>query len=146
MKLGFIRLLAEDSKDASYRYIPILDPVMVLFEKLNLSNKDYYLIGRPKPYGAKFFKHEYFCPNPYSIRRTTSTNKWKKYVIDGLGIDVKCYSLKHKGANDKLKAGMDMKTISEMFGHSDEKMTEIYANFINQKRFKEAKLIQLEVF
>ena len=35
---------------------------------------------------------------------------------------------------------------SEIFGHSDEKMTEIYANFINQIRFAEAQNIKLEVF
>ena len=41
---------------------------------------------------------------------------------------------------------MDLKTISEMFGHSDEKMTEIYANFINKIRFTEAQNIELEIF
>lgn len=143
---GFIRLKAEDSKDASYRFIPILKPIDSILGSLNLSNKDYFLIGRPKPYGCKFFKHQYFCPNPFQIKRDTATRKWKDYIIDGLGINVKCYSLKHAGANAKLKAGMDMKTISEMFGHSDEKMTEIYANFINQQRFSDAKNIELELY
>lgn len=141
-----IKILPEDSKDSSYRYVPILKPVMDLLLKMDLSNKDYYLIGRPKPYGCRFFKYEYFCPNPYPIKRDTATRKWKEYIIDGLGINVKCYSLKHSGANAKLKAGMDLKTISEIFGHSDEKITEIYANFINQIRFNEAQKIDLEVF
>lgn len=146
LNLGFIRILAEDTKDASYRYVPILNPVSDLLSKIDLSHKDYYLIGRPKPYGCRFFKYEYFCPNPYSIKRDTATRKWKEYIIDGLGINVKCYSLKHAGANAKLKAGMEMKTISEMFGHSEEKMTEIYANYINQIRFQKAKEIELEIY
>ena len=141
-----IKILPENSKDASYRYVPILKPVMELLLKMDLSQKDYYLIGRPKAYGCRFFKHEYFCPNPYPIKRDTATRRWKELVIDGLGINVKCYALKHSGANAKLIAGMDLKTISEIFGHSDEKMTEIYANYINQKRFKEAQNIELEEY
>lgn len=141
-----IRIASEDAKDNSYRYVPIFEPVLSLLKKLNLSNKDYYLIGRPKPYGCRFFKHEYFCPNPYSIKRDTATRKWKEYIIDGLGINVKCYSFKHKGANDKLKAGMDLKTISEIFGHSKEKTTELYANHINSIRFEEASKIKLEEY
>ena len=141
-----IKILPEDSKDNSYRYVPILNPMLELLNKLDLSNKDYYLIGRPKPYGCRFFKHEYFCPNPYPIKRDTATRKWKEYIIDGLGINVKCYSLKHSGANAKLVAGMDIKTISEIFGHSDEKITEIYANYINNIRFKEAQNIKLEEY
>ena len=141
-----IKISSEDSKDNSYRYVPILEPVFSLLSKFDLSKKENYLIGRPKPYGCRFFKHEYFCPNPYPIKRDTSTRKWKEYVIDGLKINVKCYSLKHAGANAKLKAGIPLKTISEMFGHSEEKITEIYANFMNQVRFEEAKNIELEVY
>lgn len=141
-----IRILPQDAKDNSYRYVPILKPVLNLFSKLDLSNKNHYLIGRPKSYGCRFFKHEYFCPNPFPIKRDTATRKWKEYIIDGLGINVKCYSLKHSGANAKLKAGMDMETISRMFGHSDEKMTEIYADYINQIRFEKAQDVELEVY
>lgn len=146
MESKTIKVLSEDAKDASYRYVPMLGPVFNLLKNLDLSNPDWYLIGRPKPYGCRFFKYQYFCPNPYSIKRDTATRKWKEYVIDGLGINVKCYSLKHKGANDKLKAGMSLKTISEMFGHSEEKITEIYANHINKIRFEEAKQIVLEEY
>lgn len=141
-----IKISPEDSKDASYRYVPILKPVLDLLLKMDLSNPNFYLIGRPKPFGCRFFKHEYFCPNPYPIKRDTATRKWKEYIIDGLGINVKCYSLKHDGANAKLKAGMDLKTISRMFGHSDEKITEIYANHINEIMFDEAQNIELDIY
>lgn len=146
MENRIIRVPPEDSKNDAYRYVPIFDHVFELLCGFNLSDPDYYLIGRPKPYGCRFFKHEYFCPNPYPIKRATSTRKWKEYVIDGLGIDKKCYSLKHAGANAKLKAGMDMKTISTVFGHSSEKITEIYANHINQIRFQEARNVELESY
>ena len=143
---GFIRIPAIHTKDKAPRAVPIFPAVLKLLEQIDLSEKDYYLFGRPKPYGCRFHKAEYFCPNPSSIKRDTATRKWKQYIIDGLGIDVKCYSLKHTGANDKLKAGMDLKTISQVFGHSDEKMTEIYANHINTKRFQEAKKVMMEEF
>ncbi|MGL6039086.1 MAG: tyrosine-type recombinase/integrase, partial [Soonwooa sp.] len=67
-------------------------------------------------------------------------------IIDGLVINLKCYSLKHDGSNAKLKAGMDLKTISRMFGHSDEKITEIYANHINEIMFDEAQNIELDIY
>lgn len=146
IQAGIIRILSGDAKDNSYRYVPIFEPILTLLKRFDLSKKDYYLIGRPQPYGCKFPKNKYFCPNPYSIKRDTATRKWKEYVIDGLGIDIKCYSFKHKGANDKLKAGMDIKTISEIFGHSDEKVTELYANHINQIRFEEASKIKLNYY
>jgi integrase len=141
-----IKISAEDSKDNSYRYVPILEPVFSILKKWDLSEKGNYLIGRPKPYGTKFPKEDYFCPNPYKINRKTATHKWRVYIIDGLKINVKCYSLKHKGANDKLKAGIPLKTISEMFGHSEEKITEIYANYMNKIRFDEAKNIVLDEY
>lgn len=146
MENRIIRVLPEGAKNDAYRYVPIFDHVFELLCTFDLSNPDHYLIGRPKPYGCRFFKHQYFCPNPYPIQRKTSTNKWKEYVIEGLGINVKCYSLKHAGANAKLKAGMDMKTISTVFGHSSEKMTELYANHINDIRFKEARSLEMESY
>lgn len=41
---------------------------------------------------------------------------------------------------------MDLKTISEIFGHSKEKTTELYANHINSIRFEEASKIKLEEY
>lgn len=146
LKNGIVKVGSGASKNKKTRFVPIIGNTKNLLENFDLSNSEYYLFGRPKPYGAKFFKHEYFCPKPYSIRRTTATNKWKKYVIDGLGISKHLYSLKHKGGNDKLKAGLDIKTISEIFGHSTEKMTEIYANHINDLRFAEAKKVDLKIY
>lgn len=141
-----IRLSAGNTKDASYRYVPILDNVFVLLEKLNLTELQNYVFGSRRPEGGISKRKDYFSPNPYQIKRDTATRKWKLYIIDGLGINVKCYSLKHKGANDKLKAGMDLKTISEMFGHSEEKITEIYANYMNKLRFEKAREIKLKSF
>lgn len=49
------------------------------------------------------------------------------------------YWFKHKGANDKEENGMNLKTIKEVFGHSSEKITEIYATKHQEKEFEKAR-------
>ncbi|WP_412850574.1 hypothetical protein ACL0VS_17945 [Chryseobacterium sp. PMSZPI] len=56
----------------------------------------------------------------------------------GLGIKKSLYSGKHKGEDDKLAAGMDIKTISMM--------TERYLHSLRLKRLQEARKIQMKTF
>jgi hypothetical protein len=37
------------------------------------------------------------------------------------------YSLKHKGADDKIKAGIPLDALRRLCGHGSKQMTEIYA-------------------
>lgn len=40
------------------------------------------------------------------------------------------YSLKHKGADDKILAGIDLDALRELYGHRSKYMTEKYARAV----------------
>jgi hypothetical protein len=40
------------------------------------------------------------------------------------------YSYKHKGGEDKLRAGVDLDSIRNQYGHTDKKMTKVYVKTI----------------
>lgn len=140
---GLIRITSETSKTNKNRIVPILGAIADNLSKFDLSNTDYFLFGKNTKNRVPKLSEAIFCPNKYSIVRNYPTYLWRNIVIKDLEIDKKLYSLKHKGANDKLKSGLDLKTVSTIFGHSTEKMTEIYANYINQIRLEDAKKINL---
>lgn len=103
-------------------------------QKFDLSNPDYYLFGISQN-RSKWA--EQFIPSPYMMARSTGTRLWKNQVKDQLKIDKDLYSLKHKGANDKLRSGMPFNVVSNILRHSGEKITEIYAtqrNIIEQEQ------------
>lgn len=43
-------------------------------------------------------------------------------------------------------AGIDIDTISNIFGHSKVKMTELYADYIKDLRFEKAKNVNLDEY
>jgi integrase len=143
---GVIIISSENSKTNKTRFVPLIGTIKEHLLKFDFSNSDYYLFGANTPNRTPGLVENYYCPNPYQIKRKYPTDLWRKIVIQGLKINKKLYSLKHKGGNDKLKAGIDLKTVSTIFGHSKEKMTEIYANYINNIRFEEAKKIKLDEY
>lgn len=143
---GFIKINHEDSKTNKYRIVPIIGNVKELLSNFDLSNGNYFLFGSKSPNKIYKLNDSVFCPGAFSLRRAYPTKIWQYEVINKLKINKKLYSLKHKGANDKLKAGLDLKTISAIFGHTSTKVTEIYANYINSVRFEEAIKIKLDEY
>ncbi|CAA7386075.1 Tyrosine recombinase XerC [Chryseobacterium fistulae] len=143
---NLIFLPAEITKNENDSYVPILGNLKELIRDFNFSNPNFFLFGTYRKRGGKHKKEKWFSPNPYSIKRDTATKLWNTLIKKELGINKNLYSLKHKGADDKIKAGMDLKTVKEIFRHSDEKITEIYAKAIKIKRFEEASKISLPKF
>lgn len=135
---------SKNSKNKKARVVPIIGTIKEHLANFDLSNPDYYLFGSHTTSRTPGLVSNYFSPNPFQIKRKYPTDLWRRIVIQDMEINKKLYSLKHKGGNDKLKAGLDLKVISSIFGHSSEKITEIYANFINDIRFDEAKKIKLD--
>ena len=116
-----------------YRDIIINDYLMHIFMKMEILKypDDFYLFGSYRQKGkGNIGKHLDFIPGPTPIRRDTATNRWKRIVKDGLGIDVTQYSYKHKGGDDKLIAGVNFDSIREQFGHTTKKMTKTYVKKI----------------
>lgn len=137
---------SKNSKNNKTRVVPIIGTIKTLIKNFDLSNTDHYLFGANTDSRTPGLVENYFCPNPFQVKRKYPTDLWRRIVIKDLKVNKKLYSLKHKGGSDKLKAGLDLKAVSSIFGHSSEKITEIYANFINDIRFDEAKKINLKEY
>lgn len=139
-----ITIRADVAKTNVQRIVPLADDLMdiIMRRKVWELQPDNYLFSNDK------FKpgRQYYSPQ-------TTTNLWKKLVIEGLGIDCKMYSLKHKGADDKIEAGITLEALKNLYGHSSTQMTEIYAKAVKSKHFQQiiekspsfnAKIIQMK--
>ncbi|RAJ00490.1 phage integrase family protein [Chitinophaga skermanii] len=85
--------------------------------------------------GAK--RPGYFAPSFVRIKRDTATNLWRDLVMKQLKIHKKLYSLKALGADDKLRAGIDIDTIRFVFRHTKVSQTKTYAREITEFYKKE---------
>jgi integrase len=123
-----LRIRADVAKTNVERTVPLADDLLEILMHRNIWELpgEYYLFSRDQ-----------FRPGPRSYCPVVSTNLWKKLVIQGLGIDCKMYSLKHKGADDKIEAGIPLEALKNLYGHSSTQMTEIYAQAVKKKHYQE---------
>jgi len=136
-----ITIRPEVAKTNRERKVPITDD---LYEIL-LRRQVFQLHG-----SWYLFSNEKFAPGEKPYHPNTPTLWWKKLVQDpvekgGLGIDCKMYSLKHKGADDKIEAGMDLDVLRTLYGHRSKQMTEIYARAVRD-RYAQQIIVQSPVF
>jgi integrase len=123
-----ITIRADVAKTNVERVVPLADDLLEIIMHRNVWELpgEYYLFSRDK-----------FKPGLRSYCPAVSTNLWKELVIKGLGINCKMYSLKHKGADDKIEAGIPLEALKNLYGHSSTQMTEIYAQAVKKKHFQE---------
>ena len=140
------KLDAEFTKTDRDRIVPMLGNIHDLLSPYRECNPDYYVFGTWLTNGGKHSRKNWFMPNPYQIKEDTPNKQWRQLIKKGLGIEKNLYSAKHKGADDKRRAGMDIKTICAIFGHSEEKMTERYMHSLKEERMEQARKIQLKEF
>lgn len=107
----------EVAKNNKQRIIPITDDMLEILFKRNVVNLDkaWFL-----------FSNNQFAPGPKAFWPTAGARYWRKYVQRDLEIDAKLYGLKHTGADAKLLAGIDTRTLKSLYGHSSDQMTEKY--------------------
>jgi integrase len=119
-----IRIRPEVAKTNNARTVPITSAIMAILEARDIYNlpPDYYI-----------FSSNNFKPGTEPYHPNTPTNWWRKLVIIGLGIDCKMYSLKHKGADDKIESGISLEVLRSLYGHKSYQMTEIYAKAVREK-------------
>lgn len=141
-----INLNAEFTKTDKDRTVPMLGNLYDLLFQYKDKPSDYYVFGTWVNNGGRHSRKNWFFPNPFQIKEDTPNKEWNKLIRKELGIDKTLYSAKHKGADDKRKAGMDIKTICAIFGHSEEKMTERYLHSLKEERLEQARYVQLKVF
>lgn len=87
---------------SSTRTIPITNEIAKILNKLNTDNENYVLTGKRKYTEPRTFRRSY-------------QNFMKKIGIEPL----KFHSLRHTFASMNIENGADIKTISEILGHSD---------------------------
>lgn len=118
-----IRIRPEVAKTNRERICPITPDLMEILVTRQIFNlpADWFI-----------FSNNDFLPGPVAYHPNTPTNWWRKLVIEGLGIDCKMYSLKHKGADDKIKAGIDLDALRHLYGHGSKQMTEYYARGLRE--------------
>lgn len=118
-----IKVRADVSKTNKERFIPITDDMLAILvnRDINTLSPDWYIFSKNK-----------FAPGPKPYWPTAGRNWWKRYVQKGLGIDAKLYGLKHTGLDDKIIAGIDIRALKELAGHSSEQMTESYIEELHE--------------
>jgi len=130
-----IILPPEITKTNKERIVPINNHLLEHFMEMEIETypSSFYLFGSYRPKGAgNRGKYIDFIPGHTKIKRDTATKRWHKIVKKGLGIDVNLYSLKHQGANDKIRAGIELDVLRELYGHSSSLMTMRYAKAIKE--------------
>lgn len=134
-------IIPEDSRDNSktntVREVPINAHLWKLLEQMNLHEYpgNYYIFGGPgkknsRKYGSQYTDSHYF-PSEIPINGNMAGKLWKKLIKEpvkngGLGLTCDMYGLKHKGAEDKKRAGISIDAMQKMYGHSKREMTERY--------------------
>lgn len=141
-----IHLEADETKSKKDRSVPMLGNVFELLKYCKNENPDHFVFGTWVPNGGRHSQRNWFSPNQYSIKEDTPNRQWKKLIKEGLGINKSLYSGKHKGADDKREAGIPIKTICEIFGHSETEMTERYMHSLKLERFEEARKVKSKIF
>lgn len=121
----FFDLPAEITKTEKRRLVPITSEIQMILDGMDLSNPDYFLIGKG------------FQTHPVSLGRNSAANLWKNEVKDFLKIDSELYWLKSRYANILREKGVPLDIIKDLYGHSDEDITKVYATEDYQIRMRE---------
>lgn len=107
--------------DNSNRDIPLTDEIIKILEKMNTGNENYVLTGKNK------------WTEPRTFRRF-----YQNFMIK-IGIEpLKFHSLRHTFASINIENGIDVKTISEILGHSDIDVTLKIYTHTSQKAKRKA--------
>lgn len=131
LKISDINLLRREitvrqdvSKTRKKRVLPITDDLLeiLLHRQITALPGDWYL-----------FSARNFAPGPAKYWQTAGGRWWRRLVIKGLKIDCKLYSLKHKGADDKILAGLPLDALRSLYGHGNTQMTERYVSTLKEK-------------
>lgn len=102
-----IVVIDEPKSDKSIREIPIADFLINKIKQFTGKDSDFILTGSAKRY----------------IEPRTLTNRFKS-VLSHLKIkDIKFHALRHTFATNAIESGCDIKTLSELLGHSDVQLT-----------------------
>lgn len=136
LKDSVINLPPEITKTGRYRIIPINKFLSNDLEtmRLDIHPATYFVFGtkRGDKRNRGLSPETDFVPAPQNLHSDTATKLWRKLVKTELGIQVNMYSEKHRGANKKILAGIDLDSLRELYGHTSKLMTEKYAKVVKE--------------
>ncbi len=142
-----IHIPKQISKTKVDRVAVIDEPLYIWLQSKDIQSYDQecFLFGSFK---TKETKHHGFTYKDIDISKTpfprvSITDVWKRLIKNELGLDINMYSFKHLRANKELLINNDLNRAKVLFGHTDLKTTEIYANQKNDiyiDRLKQNKL------
>ncbi len=102
------KLIISDVKtETSDRFIPLSEKTIILLKKLRHTNSVFVLPGLSYPF----------------MEPRTLQYSFKKYLKECNIKNIKFHALRHSFATRCMESGMDMKTLSEILGHSDVNIT-----------------------
>lgn len=128
----FFDLPKEITKTDKSRLVPITKELMKRLPKKSDYPEHYYIFG-----GVGKTQTITFKPTEYMMGHNTSARFWKRHIKDGMGIDSNQYWLKSRNANVMRDKGIDLEIIKDLFGHSKESITKIYATKDYEIRMRE---------
>jgi site-specific recombinase XerD len=129
-----IKIPAEITKTNIDRIVPINQYLEKEFLKMDLSNKENFVFGSNRKHLNRGLKKDLdFMPGPIRLNRDCASKLWRKLIKNDLGINsVNMYSMKHLGADKKILAGIELDALRELYGHTNKKMTEVYAKKLKE--------------
>ena len=120
LKMGFILLNQEQTKNSERKEIPINSTLMEILR--NIQKRD---------------DIPYVFYNPLTGNRYDDVKRSYKTALKKAGInDFKFHDLRHTFASQLVMAGIDITTIKELLGHKDLKMTLRYAHLAPSHKLK----------
>ncbi len=115
------RLQSKDSNDIPKTRVIITDPKS--FASVRIIPIPEFVVDALKPYHRSQNAYLLSGESKYYIEPRTMQNRFKRYLRDCGIEDANFHSLRHTFATRCVEAGFDVKTLSEILGHSSVKIT-----------------------
>lgn len=123
------------TKNRKRKLVPIPPKILERLPDITKYPNDHFVFGSSR----KKIKDglSKFIPSELSLSHNAANSFWKQEVKDIIGIDSDLYYLKTKNANDMRESGIPLSVIKDLYGHSKEEITKIYATQDYQIRMME---------
>ena len=114
---GVIRIRAENTKNSTYKEIPISARLRAVLE-----------MARHDPAGQRFGPHHYPFGNAIGKRLGSPKKAWATACRKAGITDLRFHDLRHEAGSLRLEEGWTLHQVRDLLGHADVKTTDTYLN------------------